>query len=179
MFNEQPKKTSPLNFIVILVLFIGFLAWLLPAMINGDPRWFLPGETPPPAEIVIWRDGEKVTLGPTDTDFPALADAIDAVLNDITGYSDFGASAVTLAEYRDTLALEAFYAEKLKIHSGYGLGSPRQILFPLAGSSYTASRFHLGADNIYWAGSPRTSSLARLQAAVEVALSRQGVATSR
>jgi hypothetical protein len=179
MFNEQPKKTSPLSFLLMLVLFIGALAWLVPAVLSSDARWFLPGETVPPAEIVIWNNGRQVTLQPDDDDFPALAGAIDAILNDITGYTEFGASESTIAEYRSGLAVEAFYADWLKIHTRYGLGRPKQILFPLTGVAFKERRFYIGADDAYWAGSPRTSSLERLHSAVQAALTRQGVATSK
>ena len=179
MFVEQPKKSGPLSFIVMLVLFIGVLAWLVPAVLSSEPLWFLPSQTAPPAEIVIWNQGQKVTLHPTDADYPALAGAIDAILNDITGYTEFGAMPETIAEYRATRSVEAFYTEGLKIRTRYGLGHPKQLLFPLAGVAAKERRFYIGAENGYWAGSPRTSTLDRLSAAVEVALTRQGTATSR
>jgi hypothetical protein len=62
----------------------------------------------------------------------------------------------------------------LKIRTRYGLGRPKQILFPLAGVAAKERRFYIGADDTYWAGSPRTGSLDRLSAAVEVALTQQG-----
>ena len=180
MFTEQPKKAgSPLSFILMLVLFIAALAWLVPAVLSSEPLWFIPSETAPPAEIVIWNQGEKVTLRPTDDDYPALAAAIDAILNDITGYTEFGATPDTIAEYRATRSVEAFYAEGLKIRTRYGLGRPEQLLFPLTGVAAKERRFYIGANSSYWAGSPRTSSLEQLSAAVEVALSRQGAATSK
>lgn len=179
MFSEQTKKTNPLSFILMLALFISALAWLVPAVLSSEPLWFLPAQTAPPAEIVIWNNGQKVTLQPTDDDFPAVAGAIDGILNDITGYTEFGASADTIAEYRATLSVEAFYATGLKVRTRYGLGRPKQILFPLAGVAAKERRFYIGAEGTYWAGSPRTSSLERLHAAVEVALTRQGLATSK
>ena len=178
MLDERPKKSSVLSLVLMLILFIGGLMWLVPAVMSSDPRWFLKGDLPAPQRIVIWNAGRTLTLQPGDPDFVPVAADVTAALNYLTAYSDFGPSPQTIADYRNRLALEAYYAGPLQFHSQFSVGRPRQVMFPLVDSGYKEGRFFIGADDKYWAGGPRTAGLSGIYAEVAQVLRQRGIAIS-
>ena len=177
MFREaEHKKSNPLTVILMLVLFIVAMVWLVPALLSGDLRWFLPGVEGTPSEIIIWKDGEKTVLGPADPDFAPITAAAHVAVSNIFSSSDFGASEQTLQTYYHSFTLELFYAEPIQIHSRFNLGHPKQIMLPMTGVGSEEGRFFVGADGQYWAGGPRTAKNGAVREAVAAALTRRGVA---
>lgn len=159
----------------MLVAFVLAGAWLIPAALSGDIRWFLAGVSEQPHEIVIWSNGQQTSITESDPDYAPLSAAVSEAISHIGGSSDFGPSATTVAEYRQSFSLEAFYAQPLQIHSRFNLGHPRQIMVPLTGAGYSEKRFFIGADGAYRAAGPITQGLSPVRATAEAALNHRGV----
>ena len=176
MLNEQPKQSNPLAVLLMLVGFALALVWLVPAGLSGDIRWFLPGVSEQPREIVIWSNGQQTSVAGSDPDYTTITAAVNEAIGHIVASSDFGPSETTVAEYRQSFALEVFYDQPLQIHSRFNLGRPRQIMVPLTGTGYAEGRFFVGDDGAYHAAGPITKGLPPVRTAVEAALSRRGVA---
>jgi hypothetical protein len=176
VLNEQPKQSNPLVILGMLVLFALGIAWLVPAGLSGDLRWFWPGVSEQPHEIVIWSNGQQTTVALSDPDYAAISGAVDEAISHIVGSTDYGPSPETVAEYRQSFAIEVFYDQPLQIHSRFNLGHPRQIMVPLTGSGYTEGRFFIGAGGIYRAAGPISKGLLPVRTAVETALHHHGVA---
>jgi hypothetical protein len=174
--NEQPKHSNPIAVIAMLAVFALAIAWLVPAGLSGDIRWFLPGVTGQPSHIVIWHGGQQTTVTANDADYAAITTAAHEAISHIVGSSDYGPSPITVAEYRQSFSIEVFYDQPVQIHSRFNLGHPRQIMVPLTGTGFTEGRFFIGADGTYRAAGPITRGLPGVKTAVESALARRGVA---
>jgi hypothetical protein len=177
VFNEQPKRSNPLTILAMLVVLALAVVWLVPAGLSGDIRWFVPGVSEQPREIVIWHDGQQTLIeANSDPDYAAITAAVDEAISHIYGSSDFGPSPATVHDYRQSFSIEVFYDQPLQIHSRFNLGHPRQIMVPLTASGYTEGRFFIGADGEYRAAGPITKGLPAVKSAVEAALTRRGTA---
>ena len=82
----------------------------------------------------------------------------------------------TVAEYRQSFAIEVFYDQPLQIHSRFNLGHPRQIMVPLTGSGYTEGRFFIGAGGSIAPPGRSAEACSPVRTAVEAALNHHGVA---
>src|SRR5690349_16216751 len=131
MLNETTKRTNPLFVLLMGIVFVLLLLWLIPAGLSGDLRWFLPGVSEHPHELIIWDHGETVALHPGDAEYGPIAAALEGALTGVYGATDYGPSGTTINDYRHSFALEVFYDTPVQIHSRYNLGHPTQILFPL------------------------------------------------
>ncbi len=176
MLNEQPKRTNPLTVLGMLVVFAIAVAWLIPGALSGDLLWFAGGVSEQPSKITIWNNGTPTTIAAGDADYAPIAAAVNEAIGHIYGSSDYGPSAATIAEYRQSFSIEVFYDQPLQIHSRFNLGHPRQIMVPLTSSGYTEGRFFIGAEDAYRAAGPLTRGLPPVRTAVETALNHHGVA---
>jgi hypothetical protein len=178
VLNQQPKHSNPLAILAMIAVFVVAIAWLVPAGLSGDIRWFLPGVSGQPNQIVIWSNGQQTTVAPSDPDYATITSAVNESISHIIGSSDYGPSATTVDEYRQSFSIEVFYEQPLQIHSRFNLGRPRQIMVPLAGTGYKEGRFFVGAAGTYRAAGPISQGLAPVRSAVETALNHHGVAAS-
>ncbi len=176
MLNEQPKRTNPLTVVGMLAVFALLVAWLVPGALSGDLGWFLSGVNEQPSKITIWSNGTPTTIMASDADYAPITAALDEAIGHIYASSDYGPSAATIAEYRQSFSMEVFYDQPLQIHSRFNLGHPRQIMVPLTNSGYSEGRFFIGAEDEYRAAGPLTKGLPPVRTAVEAALGHHGVA---
>ena len=173
--NAPAKKASPMMIVGMLAAFAVILVWAVPALLSGDFRWFVAGASAQPQRLSIWADGHETTLVPSDRDYPAISQAATEAITHIYGLSEYGPSVQTIDEYRQSFALEVFYAEPLQIHSRFNLGHPRHVMVPLTGTGYKEGRFFIGSDGSYWAAGPRTHGDEAVRAAVNTALNGRGI----
>jgi hypothetical protein len=177
MLNETTKRTNPLFVLLMGIVFVLLLVWLIPAGLSGDIRWFLPGVSEHPRELIIWDHGETVALHPGDAEYGPITAALEAALTSIYGSSEYGPSSSTVNDYRHSFALEVFYESGLQIHSRFNLGHPTQVLIPLTEVGYAEGRFFVGSNGAYWAAGPRAHGLETVHAAVLGVLQARGMPT--
>jgi hypothetical protein len=156
------------SFFIVLVLFIAAFVYFIPVLATGNFLWFLPVFDVQPESIIVYRNGEQLTLHPGDPRFDEVAAASNRLISNIVAvHSTFGISDVGLEDlYAEGTAVELFYTESLDFPTPVNLGGPNQLLIPLSGH-YTINPVALrGFDGEYWGAALRLGDLGELQAVV-------------
>jgi hypothetical protein len=162
------NRAGLLSFFLILLLFIAAFVYFIPVLATGNFLWFLPVFDVQPERIIVFRDGEQLTLYPGDPRFDEVTAASNQLISDIVAvHRTFGISDVGLEElYAEGTAVELFYAESLDFPTPVNLGGPNQLLIPLSGH-YAINPLALrGFDGEYWGAALRLGDLGELQAVV-------------
>ncbi len=175
MLNAPTKRTNPLIVIVMGIGFVILMIWLVTAGLSGDLRWFLPGVSQHPRELIIWDRGETVAIHPGDPEYAAITTALEQAIVSIYGSSDYGPSAATVNDYRHSFSMEVFYEAPLQIHNRFNLGRPTQLMIPLTESGYKEGRFFIGSDGAYWAAGPLVHGLPAVREAITTVLTARGM----
>ena len=161
-------KSNLGGFVLVLVLVVVALVYFTPVALTGNFRWFLPVFDIEPTRIIVYRDGEQMTLVPGDPGFDEVTAASNELISKIKAvHRTFGISDVGLEDLRaEGTAIELFYAEPLDFPTPVNLGGPNQLLIPLSGH-YTINPVALrGFDGDYWGAALRLGDLTELQATV-------------
>jgi hypothetical protein len=164
----MPKRSNLGGFVLVLVLVVAALVYFTPVVLTGNFLWFLPVFDVEPAKIIVYRDGEQITLYPGDPGFDQITAASNELISDIKAvHRTFGISDVGLEDLRaEGTAVELFYAESLDFPTPVNLGGPNQLLIPLSGH-YTINPVALrGFEGEYWGAALRLGDLTALQASV-------------
>lgn len=161
-------KSNLGGFVLVLVLVVVALVYFGPVVLTGNLLWFLPIFDVEPTTIIVYREGEQITLYPGDPGFDEVTAASNALISKIKAvHSTFGISDVGLEDLRAKgTAVELFYAEPLDFPSPVNLGGPNQLLIPLSGH-YTINPVAIrGFDGDYWGAALRLGDLTALRASV-------------
>jgi hypothetical protein len=156
------------GFALILLLTIAALVYFTPVILTGNFLWFIPVFDTEAEKIVVYRDGEQITLYPDDPGFDEVTAACNALISRIEAvHPSFGISDIGLEQLRtEGTAIELFYAEPLDFPSPVNLGGPNQLLIPLS-EHYIENPVALrGFDGEYWGAALRLGDLSELQAIV-------------
>jgi hypothetical protein len=169
MYPQEQVKTNLKDLLIVLGLFGVIGAYLLGALANDDLLWFLPFFNETPAQIVVYRDGCRAVLTPTDAGFAELASALNQVLSQIDGYEPgFGLAPDSRQQYiKQWRALEVTYPKRIKIHVVFRFGSPDTLFIPLNEYFGDARAVFGGIGGDYWASALRLKTIEPLQRAAE------------
>lgn len=157
-----------LSSLFIVLIVAGLLAFYVgPALLNGDPLWFMPFDETP-QEIIVYRGGKQLVLYPGDARFQELNTACNRALSTITSIDMLGASAATIADAKaqDT-NVELLYAQPVKLKSNLGVGTASAILIPLTGRHTDRPRIYTGNHEMYAAGTPVLKDLSQVRQVVD------------
>ena len=161
-------KSNLGSFALILLLVVVALVYFTPVLLTGNFLWFLPIFDEQPTTIIVFREGEQLTLYPGDPGFDEVTSATNKLISKIEAvHRTFGISDVGLEDLRaEGTAVELFYAESLDFPSPVNVGGANQLLIPLTGH-YTINPVALrGFDGEYWGAALRLGDLTELQAVV-------------
>jgi hypothetical protein len=162
------RKSNLGGFVLVLVLVVIALVYFSPVVLTGNFLWFLPVFDVEPMTIIVYREGEKMTLVPGNPGFDQVTVASNELISNIKAvHRTFGISDVGLEDLRaEGTAIELFYAEPLDFPTPVNLGGPNQLLIPLSGH-YTINPVALrGFEGEYWGAALRLGDLTELQAIV-------------
>jgi hypothetical protein len=162
------RKSNLGGFVLVLVLVVIALVYFSPVVLTGNFLWFLPIFDVEPMTIIVYRDGEQMTLYPGNPGFDEVTVASNELISNIKAvHRTFGISDVGLEDLRaEGTAIELFYAEPLDFPTPVNLGGPNQLLIPLSGH-YTINPVALrGFEGDYWGAALRLGDLTDLQAIV-------------
>ena len=162
------RKPNLGGFVLVLVLVVIALVYISPVVLTGNFLWFLPVFDVEPMTIIVYRDGEQMTLVPGKPGFDGLTAASNELISNIKAvHRTFGISDVGLEDLRaEGTAIELFYAEPLDFPTPVNLGGPNQLLIPLSGHYIINPVALRGFEGDYWGAALRLGDLTELQAIV-------------
>jgi len=120
--------------ILVVVLFFGSVYYAIMAANNRDLLWWWPWFEEMPAEVAIYRAGERTVITPDSPEYAPLVEAINESLSRRRGYLNLGLSEPTLQEYMtEATVIELAYPALVSMHSQYRLVPFDGLLIPLEG----------------------------------------------
>lgn len=139
--------------ILIVVLFFGTIYYIMMAVNNGDLLWWWTWFEEMPAEIVIYRAGQRMAITPDSPDYDPLVQAINGSLSQRRGYLTLGLSEPTVEEYMtEATVIELTYPTFVSMHSQYRLVPFDGLLIPLAGRHSESHVVFFSREGQYIAG---------------------------
>jgi hypothetical protein len=169
MYAQEPVNVNFKDMVLVLVVFVIAVIFLLGALANEDPLWFLPFFNETPSRIVVYREGCHAEIVAGKPGFAELTAALNQTLSQVDGYEQgFGLSPDTLKQYVEKgRALQVTYPKRVKIHVSYRFGSPDTLFLPLSDSLGEARAVFGGIAGDYWASALRLKTTEPIQLAAE------------
>jgi hypothetical protein len=159
------------NTIPLLILIVGLMLLFyygITSLSARDPLWFSHEFEDIPSRIVIYSAGQSTELRPGESDFDALAQAVQASLSEgFARLTKLGLSEHTLQEaYTRDVTLEVFFRQPAELHTWFGTGRTTQMLFPITGPYADPPVVLLGDDGQYRAGAPALKTVEPIREAL-------------
>lgn len=172
MLDETRPNPGCIKPILTIVAILLVLAWGTVAIANADALWFMPGVSGEAQEVVIYREGQVITLKPGDASFNQVVSAVHDNVSKITSNPPGGLSEDSLKLIRTRQsAVEVRYKGTAMIHSTYGVGKFDTLLIPLSGWQGGEAIFYTAQAGYWIAKTPSigTENLERIRAGIAAA----------
>ena len=130
---SQPRFLTALLTVSVIAVII---VWAVTALTNEDPLWFLHRFDARAEALVIYWDGQTITLHPGDQGFDAVMDAFAEAVSQPAGFEwQVALSEQSIDTYRSKARmLEVRFAEPVQVHTRHPFLEAATYLIPLDGT---------------------------------------------
>lgn len=150
--RERARRSGSnvLSLLVVVVLLLGGVGYLFPALTSGDWLWFSTTFDAQPRQITVIDRGQRTTIAPSDARFAALAAAFNESITRGYRAGSLGFSEATQQVIdRNGLLVEMEYAEPVKLHLRGGFEPTTRLRLLVSGKDIhtTQALFRSGAQD--------------------------------
>lgn len=127
------SQTGILNGLIIIGLITLALVWGVTSLTNEDPLWFLQRFDAQAEAMIIYWDGEEISVMPEEPGYSALMEAFADAVSTPAGFEwQIGFSEDSIAQYQDRFRLlEVRFPEPIQIHTRHPFPEAATYLIPL------------------------------------------------
>jgi hypothetical protein len=156
MRRTRQVRTNAIQLLLLMVGFVLLAYYATVSLTARDPLWFLREFKDQPSRIVVYNAGQRTELLPGQAGFDELAVAVQTSLaQGFARLTNIGFSEETLQNaYIQSVTLEVFFAQPVRLHAWFPTGRTTQMLFPITGRHSELSVVLLGDRRQYRAGAP-------------------------
>ncbi|MDF1514281.1 MAG: hypothetical protein P1S60_10780 [Anaerolineae bacterium] len=128
----QHRLTYFKGFLTILSVVL-MIVWIVTAMTNSDPLWFIPRFTAQAKNMTIYWDGITTTISENDPGYDAIMQAFaQAMAKPVAFEWEVGFSEENISLYKTSYKmLEVVFDEPVQVHTRYPYNKAKTYLVPL------------------------------------------------
>jgi hypothetical protein len=122
-----------INAILTMAVIAVILVWGVTALTNGDPFWFAKRFDAKAEELVIYWEGQQMTLTPNDPDYDDIMAAFaKAIAKPVAFEYEVGFSEENINLYKEQYKLlEVKFKDVVQLHTRYPFNDANTYLVPL------------------------------------------------
>ena len=137
LYIDHRQEPSLWPLLMIVAVIVGVSVYAIVSVLAGDALWFSRDFEATPSAILVHCYGESLEIPPGSADFPGLTGAVNRALSGRKRWDSLSLSQGTYEDYQtrtDTVVVELFYPEPLRIHTNTRLFSNvSNLIIPVEG----------------------------------------------